>query len=113
MIPKFPKNPFAKTDPHVLPRDMMIESMNDGIMVLDKEGVVLDANRATLILTGLSREEMIGQPAPPEFRTVIERSPSDPEATRARLEIKWDKSIQRYFDLSISPIHDKSGRLVR
>lgn len=113
MIPKFPKNPFAKSDPHVLPRDIMIESMNDGIMVLDKEGVVLDANRATLILTGLSREEMIGQPAPPEFRAVIDRSPSDPNATRARLEIKWDKTIQRYFDLSISPIHDKNGRLVR
>ncbi|GAB4579493.1 MAG: hypothetical protein Fur0022_22310 [Anaerolineales bacterium] len=114
MISKFSKNPFTKPDREThITRDMMIESMNDGIMVLDKEGVVLDANRATLILTGLSREELIGQPAPPEFRASIERSPSDPEATRARLEIKWEKPLLRYFDLSISPIHDKTGQLIR
>ncbi|NUM45640.1 MAG: GAF domain-containing protein [Anaerolineales bacterium] len=115
MIPKFPKNLFAKPDhkTHILARDMMIESMNDGIMVLDKEGLVLDANRATLILTGLSGEELIGKPAPAEFRSFIARTPSDPEATRARLEIKWDKPVPRYFDLSISPIHDKNGHLVR
>lgn len=114
MIPKFSKNPFAKpTREAHLARDMMIESMNDGILMLDKEGMVLDANRATLILTGMSREELVGQPAPPEFRSSIERSPSDPEATRARLEIKWEKPVLRFFDLSISPIHDKNGHLVR
>jgi PAS domain S-box-containing protein len=115
MIRKFSGNPFNKTDNKTksLTRDTMIESMNDGILVLDKEGVVLDANRATLILTGLSQEELIGQPAPKEFRTSIERSPSDPQATRARIEIKWERPVLRYLDLSISPIHDKNGQLVR
>lgn len=114
MISKKFSNPFAKpTREAHLTRDMMVESMNDGILVLDKDGVVLDANRATLILLGMSREELVGQPAPAEFRAYIDRSPSDPEATRARVEIKWEKPVLRYFDLSVSPIHDKNGQLVR
>jgi PAS domain S-box-containing protein len=114
-MPKFPQNPFNKPQrkPNGITRDIMIESMNDGMMMLDKDGYVLDANRATLILTGISYEELIGQRAPQEFLASVERSPSDPEATRARLEIKWDKPIPRFFDLSISPIHDKNGQLVR
>jgi len=115
MIRKLSRNPFKKNDSKTtaLTRDTLIESMNDGILVLDKEGIVLDANRATLILTGLSQEELIGQPAPKEFRAPIERTHSDPEATRARIEIKWERPILRYLDLSISPIHDKNGQLVR
>ena len=114
MIRKLTTHPFAKNSKTaMLTREAMIENMNDGILVLDKEGVVLDANRATMILTGISEEDLIGQPAPKEFRQSIERSPSDPEATRARVEVKWEHPVLRYLDLSISPIHDKNGQLVR
>ncbi|HLF88117.1 MAG TPA: GAF domain-containing protein [Anaerolineales bacterium] len=115
MIRKLSNNPFNKTNntTSALTRDTLIENMNDGILVLDKEGLVLDANRATMLLTGLSEEDLLGKPAPKEFRSSIEKSPSDPEATRARIEIKWEQPVLRYLDLSISPIHDKDGQLIR
>ena len=41
--------------------DDVIESLRDPLLVVDREGVVLTANSATIVLTRRQRDELIGQ----------------------------------------------------
>lgn len=105
---------FTNRTPHhssPVTRDMLVNNMNDGILVLDQDGIVVDINRATLALTGLREAELIGKPAPKEFLALLQKTPSDREATRARLEVKWERPALRYLDVSISSIHDEHAQL--
>jgi PAS domain S-box-containing protein len=96
-----------------------LESARDGILITDLQGVILHVNRSLEVLTGYSREEMVGRTPrlfksgahPLEFyaemwRTVLARSGWQGELTNRR------KDGQLFpASMTISPIVDAQGRL--
>jgi PAS domain S-box-containing protein len=97
-----------------------LESARDGIMITDLQGVILNVNHALEVLTGYTRQELIGQTPrllrsgihPPAFykqmwHTILySRSAWQGEITNRRK----DGSLQQ-TSMTISPIVDNQGRL--
>lgn len=49
----------------------IIETMNDGLFVLDKEGIVRVTNDTLLDMIGMKREEVVDKPVPRYFRRLL------------------------------------------
>jgi PAS domain S-box-containing protein len=94
-------------------RDRVIEEIRDGVLVLDEQNHIVDINPAACRLIGRSAGEMIGQPAARIFARwpeVIARY-RDTMAAREELVIA-EGEILRCFDLHISPLRNRDGRLM-
>jgi PAS domain S-box-containing protein len=93
-------------------RDRVIESMGDGVMVLDTRNRIVDANPAVCQFIGRSAREIIGQPAEQVFSAqpnLVERYRNVHEA---RDEIVLGgEGRQQHYDLRISPLTDRRGNL--
>ncbi len=92
-------------------RDAVIESMSEGVVVLDAQARVVDVNQAAEKIIGCLASEVIGQAA----AAILSRWPSLAQhygkMTPARENITWTSGeTQQYFDLSISPLFDRRGR---
>lgn len=98
----------------------LIDSMQDGFLVLDKDGRALDANPALCLLTGFSREELIGRSAP-----FLYWPPEEYEAIRAAFQKTLQGIIGNYelifmrkngerFPVTVSPsvVRDRDGNIV-
>lgn len=88
-------------------RDMVVQSMRDGIMAVDEHGWVVEVNRAAATLIGLPPSQIVGKPA----RAVLARW-SDVldryrEVREAADEIEVTVGTERcWFDVRIQPIYD-------
>lgn len=88
-------------------RDMVLQSMRDGIMAVDEHGWVVEVNRAAATLIGLSPSQIVGKPA----RAVLARWPDVLEQYREVREAADEIEVtvgteRRWFDVRIQPIHD-------
>ena len=97
-----------------LARDIVVEGMSDGVIVLDTENRFVDLNRAAERFVGRTPSEVIGQPV----ANVLSGQPKLVElfgmasVPEERLEFKVEKGeTQRYYDLHTSPLHDRRGQL--
>lgn len=93
-------------------RKNLIESMSDGVMVLDAKYRIVDINPAACQIIGLTAREVVGQLAGQvltQHPDLVERY-RDVTATHAEVALGRGDA-QRYFDLRISPLHDRAGRL--
>ena len=90
-------------------RDTLVESMKDGVLVLDGQDRVVDANRAASEALGV--EPLIGKPA----EAVLARWPDLMEhvgdVTDTLTEIRVGDDPPRDLDLRISPLFDRRGAL--
>ncbi|MBN1814320.1 MAG: PAS domain-containing protein [Anaerolineae bacterium] len=93
-------------------RDAVIESMSDGVLVLDAENRIVDINPVAEGIISRDVSEIIGQPAEQvlsQWPDLIERYRSVPET---HTEISVGEGVARaYFDLRISPLRDWRSRL--
>jgi PAS domain S-box-containing protein len=111
-------------------RHKVLESMNDGVIVVDTQARIVDINPAALRLVRRSLNEALGQPVE---RILVERPdgltersleyPSQGltripvEPSRGVLETRvqlafGQKQQRRYYDLHTSPINDRRGKLI-
>ena len=94
-------------------RDAVIESMGDGVIVLDAQNRIVDLNPAAGRIIGHPAGEAVGQPA----ARVLSGQLDDlvecyRDVTEVRAEIVLGEGeAQRYFDLRISPLCGRRGRL--
>lgn len=93
-------------------RDTLIESMRDPVFVLDLQHRVIDLNPAGQTLLGQPSSKLIGQLASeslagwPDLVGQI-------EAGIHHQEFMTDtQNGQRHFDVTLSPIHNRRGRLI-
>ena len=93
-------------------REAVVESMSDGVMVLDVQNRIVDLNPAAQRIIGRSVAEAIGQPAAqvwPGRPDLVERYG---DVTVAHAEVVLDEEgAQRTYDLHISPLYDRRSRL--
>ena len=97
-------------------RDVLIEGMNDGVMVLDAQNRIVDVNRAALQMIGKPGHLVFGQPAEKALSNISEIFNRFRDTLITRQEIVIGDNEQRYFDMRISPLYDRkrrfSGRLI-
>jgi PAS domain S-box-containing protein len=91
-------------------RDMIIESMRDGVIVLDARRRIVDLNPAAQKLLGRPVSQIIGHPS----HQVLAAWPALAEYTQDIIETHAEiamnrEGIQRFFDLRISPLRGLRG----
>jgi PAS domain S-box-containing protein len=92
-------------------RDRVIESIEEGILVLDPGNRIVDINPAACRLLGRTARETMGQPA----GTILARWPAviaqyrEIIATHEELVVVHEGQPY-YFDLRIAPLHSRGGR---
>ncbi len=105
---------FHLLDLSPVARDLLFESMDDGVIVLDRDNRIIDINPAGQRLIGAAKSP-IGMPAGTVFAAwpdLIERYRT---AEQAQAEIRLDSPISHepvFVELHISPVRNRRGRLV-
>jgi PAS domain S-box-containing protein len=93
-------------------RDAVIESMSDGVIVLDAQDRIVDLNPAVQCILGCTASEAIGQWISDVLFDQPDLVRRYRDVTEAHAEIVLGKSAaQQYFDLCISPLCDRRGHL--
>jgi PAS domain S-box-containing protein len=93
-------------------RDAVIESMGDGVIALDAQNRVVDLNPAAQRIIGSTASEAIGQPAAQVLSARPDLVERYRDVAEAQAEIAMGEGeARRYYDLHISPLHDRRGRL--
>lgn len=92
-------------------RDRLIETMTDGVLVLDTADRIVDINPSAAALFGQQQEAMIGQPLDslltywPEELARLRQMPS------GREEVQLGAQSSRYYEVQIIPLQDDRQRL--
>jgi PAS domain S-box-containing protein len=90
-------------------RDAVFESMSDAVLVLDRHNRIVDLNPAAQSLVG---RDAIGQPIEGYLSGRPDLIETYRDATEARAEIVLGQGNRdRHYDLRISPIRDRRGRI--
>ncbi|MBN1886640.1 MAG: SpoIIE family protein phosphatase [Thermoflexales bacterium] len=102
---------FRMLDIAPVARDAVIESMSDGMIVLDMQNRIVDLNPAAEAILGFPSSQAIGQ----SIKLVLSDSPELVERYRhvmvAQDEIALGQGeSKREYDLRISPLNDRRGR---
>ena len=104
---------FHLVDITPLARDSVVDSMREGMIVLDVRGNIVDINNAAARMVGVSVANAIGKTAADVFSPwshLVERF-------RNMLEAKDEISVgqgeaQRSYEVRLSPLQDPQGQLV-
>jgi PAS domain S-box-containing protein len=93
-------------------RDLVMESINDGVLVLDAQNRIVDMNAAVRRIIGEERSQgMIGQPTDRVFAQLHDQVVQQ-RGSLENLEIATGEGdAQRFFELRLSPLLDRAGRL--
>lgn len=91
-------------------RDLLVENMDEGLLVLDKDNRVVDFNASAREL--FSQELRVGQ----QIEPLLTRWPQLVEQYIAVEQLDTEVSLQgeqpEYFDLQVRPIRDKQNRFL-
>ena len=102
---------FGLLDLVPVARDLVIEQMLDGVIVLDARDRILDANPAFQRIMGIPMNQIIGQPADallPQWRRLA--SPDQTEAVRHEITLTTSAGSSNHV-VRISPLLDQRRRL--
>ena len=103
-------------------RDAIIESIGDGVIVLDAQSRIVDLNPPAQRILGLSASDALGLPVTEvlaDYTDLVERQHDTPPThTEIALWIEPGDDtlskgkVQRFYDLRISPLNDRHGRFI-
>jgi diguanylate cyclase (GGDEF)-like protein/PAS domain S-box-containing protein len=103
---------FQLFDLTSIPRDVLIENMDDGILVLDAQNRVVDINSVAQSFLGASAQDSLGQPITKVFKfwSGIAKRLQDND-DKAETEFRWGTNPPRDIHLYISPINGQRKQL--
>jgi len=97
-------------------RDVLIENMSDGVIVLDSQNRLVDFNPAALQSLKLEQPPQMGQPASEIFAEWTELVEDFSGVNDIRVELSFDQPTRAFLDLKISSLYDRRsnflGRLI-
>ena len=101
-----------KADPALL--EAVFNLSSDGLMICDKNGVILELNRTAERLNGFGADRMVGR----DVRTLVQEGHIDRSVTQEVIETRRQVSIIQYvarsgYNLLVTgtPVFDKKGEL--
>lgn len=98
----------------------LINSLSEGVIVLDRELNIMDANRAFVNLCGLKKDDIIGKRCHGIIEDVVcSDKPFDCPSmitlqsgvVQSRIKSLTVKGKERFFEISSSPIKDENGNV--
>lgn len=93
-----------------IPRDIVIERMGDGWMMLDMQNRIVDLNPAAEAVIGIPREKIYGLPAEnvlTDWSSIVHGNDKSKELdVRGRINLQ---NMWRYLNLRVSPLVDSKG----
>jgi len=104
---------FRLVDITPLARDIVVDSMRDGMIVLNVRGIVVDINSAAARMIGVPMANAIGKIGEDIFHPwpdLVERFRNVMEA-RAEITVGEGEAKRRY-EVRLSPLEDQQGHLV-
>jgi PAS domain S-box-containing protein len=103
---------FQLLDIVPIARDLVMESINDGVLVLDAQNRIVDLNAAVRRIIGEERSKgLIGQQTDQVFAQVHAQV-MEKIGSQDNMEIATGEgAAQRFFELRMSPLQDGRGRL--
>jgi PAS domain S-box-containing protein len=90
-------------------RDIVVERMSDGWMMLDTENRIVDMNSAAEKVIGIPREKIFGSPA----ETILSNWDSLTQNNMREMEVRGSVNLGdewRFLNVRIEPLIDQSGR---
>jgi diguanylate cyclase (GGDEF)-like protein/PAS domain S-box-containing protein len=90
-------------------RTVLIESMSEGVIVLDTRNRVVDINPAASKVTKLSAPALIGEPVEKVFANWKDIVTRYQDVRQVRVEVQAD---QTHLDLRVSPLMDNRNQIV-
>ncbi len=96
-------------------RNTVIDSMTDGMIIVDLQERIVDLNPAAQKIVGRPAGEIIGQPITTALR-IFSEQPELIERYRqemsAQAELSLNRNnVERVLDVRVSPVHDERGHL--
>ncbi|GAB4334402.1 MAG: hypothetical protein Kow0037_13110 [Calditrichia bacterium] len=88
-------------------RDTLIEQMNDGVMVVDNRGYILDVNRSMGEILGQDAQSMLGAKAATVFPECEFREEELARRPAYKEEIIFRKESSRYLNIRLFPLFGK------
>lgn len=88
-------------------RDMVLQSMSDGMIAVDEQGRIIEVNRAAQLVIGLPASQIVGRHAREvlaQWTAILDRYRNVTEIAE-EIEVEVN-ATQRWFDVRISPIYD-------
>ncbi|NTW28836.1 MAG: EAL domain-containing protein [Coriobacteriia bacterium] len=94
-----------------LARGALVEQMRDGVVLVDGDGLVVDANSAALSMLDAPSAEVLGRPAEAVFSAIAGANAllGESEPQRCVLSLETDGG-QRYIELGVTPLVVGPGR---
>lgn len=96
-------------------RDLLVEQMNDGVIVLDAQNRIVDVNRAALEILGVKDRRWIGQPAEHVLGKLAAWTTVANDSLQGDAELTSADGSSRYLNIRLSPLsayRKHSGRLL-
>jgi diguanylate cyclase (GGDEF)-like protein/PAS domain S-box-containing protein len=97
-------------------RSRIIESMSDGVLVLDTQNRIIDINPAMEVFLGHKPASLLGRSASEALQVWIDQSDAIMSEQETRTELRIPNTSSRYLDLRVTPIFDDyqqlNGRLM-
>jgi PAS domain S-box-containing protein len=90
-------------------RDAVIESMGDGVVVLDAQDRIADINPAARRMLGVAQGSPVGQRIGAVLTAWPEMTSHLGHETESQTEIRLDGDGTTYLDVRIAPLHDQHG----
>lgn len=93
-------------------RDLLIEKMQEGVLVLDREGYIVDTNPAARFILGLMAERPMNVPVQallPEWPRALSTLTAAPHSTVEMAYLVGD--AMRQFEVSVSALPDAAGEV--
>ncbi len=98
---------FRMLELRPIARDMVLQSMSDGMIVVDEEGQIVEVNQAALRVIGLPAEQVLGRHAREALARWSDVVARYRDVTDIAEEIELEvNGVQRWFEVRISPIYD-------
>lgn len=92
-------------------RSRLIESMSDGVLVLDMQNQIIDLNPEMQRLLGPSPASFLGKPASQVLESWLGSTESVLNGEKTRTELRLPESPSRYLDVRVTPLFDKRQQL--